>query len=232
MRLDITPDPGFFSAFPHLNYKAWYALAEFVDNSIQSYERDKDVLRQLHGDSFRLKIEIDTRDADQISIRDNAGGIVLEDFPRAFRVAAPPPNRTGLSEFGMGMKTAACWFSPFWTVRSTAIGDDKERTVTFDIPKIVAESVTDLDVAEHPSKANSHYTEVILSKPYHPPIGMTKAKIKRHLTSIYRKFLERDEVTIIFDGEELSHRYPPLLSAPYYKDPDSRINKALRAWNC
>ena len=36
--------------------------------------------------------------------------------------AAIPPDRSGLSEFGMGMKSAACWFAPRWSVRTKALG--------------------------------------------------------------------------------------------------------------
>jgi hypothetical protein len=34
--VNIRPGVNVLSVLPHLNYKAWYALAEFVDNAIQS----------------------------------------------------------------------------------------------------------------------------------------------------------------------------------------------------
>ncbi len=218
MRLDITPDPGFFGVFPNLNYKAWYAVAEFVDNSIQSYEDNKvDLLKT--SEAFQLVIRIATHDGATLTVTDNAGGIKLSDFDRAFRVAAVPPNRQGLSEFGMGMKTAACWFAPVWSVRTSALGDPCERTVTFDIPEIIKHGFRNLDVAERTYKADAHYTEVTLRNLYHPPIGQTKAKIKQHLACMYRKYIEKGEVVIKFDEEPLEYRVPPILVAPYYKEP-------------
>ena len=55
------------------------------------------------------------------------------EFPRAFRPAELPPDRSGLCEFGMGMKSAACWFARQWEVRTSALGEPVERTVSFDI---------------------------------------------------------------------------------------------------
>jgi hypothetical protein len=219
MQLDITPDPGFFAAFPHLNYKAWYAVAEFVDNSIQSFEENKAALREINAPDYKLKIRISTNDGRSLRITDNAAGIRLSEFPRAFRVAAIPANRQGLSEFGMGMKTAACWFSPLWEVRTSALGDPCERTVIFNIPGIIENSIRNLDVTERLQKSDAHYTEVTLKNLYHPPFGSTKAKIKQHLACMYRKFLEKGEVEIYFDEELLEYQLPHILNAPYFKDP-------------
>ena len=35
--LNIQPQAGVIGVFSRLNYKAWYAIAEFVDNSTQSF---------------------------------------------------------------------------------------------------------------------------------------------------------------------------------------------------
>src|SRR5687767_13017305 len=104
-------------------------MAEFVDNSLQSYLANKKPLTKVDGKKYKLKvdIEIDSAEAGRIVIRDNAAGISLSDFPRAFKPAQPPPDRSGLAEFGVGMKSAACWFAKRWTVRTKALGDKVER---------------------------------------------------------------------------------------------------------
>jgi hypothetical protein len=35
--IHIRPKVGMYGAFSRLPYKPWYAIAEFVDNSIQSF---------------------------------------------------------------------------------------------------------------------------------------------------------------------------------------------------
>ena len=137
--VNIQPDVGVLSVLPHLNYRPWYALAEFVDNSLESYLGHRAEVNNTDGNNARLRVEvaIDSSDGGSISVRDNAAGIYESEYQRAFRLAEPPPHLNGLSEFGMGMKSAACWFGKQFTVRSTALGEPVERTVAFDIEEIV-----------------------------------------------------------------------------------------------
>src|SRR5258708_16820181 len=88
-RVNIRPGVGILSVLRHLNYKPWFAMAEFVDNSLQSYSRNRDALRLLHGDGYRLRVEIELDRSDElrIKIRDNAAGIATAEYARAFRPA-------------------------------------------------------------------------------------------------------------------------------------------------
>ena len=45
--INIRPEVNMLSVLKHLNYKAWFAVAEFVDNSIQSHLANLDALRAL-----------------------------------------------------------------------------------------------------------------------------------------------------------------------------------------
>lgn len=47
--VNIRPGVSILSVLRHLNYKPWYAIAEFVDNSIQSYLDYRDELQALEG---------------------------------------------------------------------------------------------------------------------------------------------------------------------------------------
>src|ERR1700726_829256 len=141
--VSIRPGVSMLSVLRHLNYRAWFALAEFVDNSLQSYLQKRSELETLHGPGFKLhvSIDIDANKPARISIRDNAAGIAQSEFPRAFRPAAVPPDLTGLSEFGMGMKSAACWFASRWHVRTKALDESVARIVRFDVAKIVNDQI-------------------------------------------------------------------------------------------
>ena len=52
--VNIRPSVGYLSILQAINYRAWYAIAEFVDNSLQSYLHNKPMLRKLHGTNFKL----------------------------------------------------------------------------------------------------------------------------------------------------------------------------------
>jgi hypothetical protein len=215
-KVSIRPGVSILSILKHLQYDPWYALAEFVDNAIDSYLKNEKRLKGIEGDSFQLEVKIELNDTDhKIIIRDNAAGINQEDYLRAFRAAEIPPDNTGLSEFGMGMKSAACWFSDNWTVRTTALGEDIERTVSFDLNKIFYDKLEELDVSIKEQKQNSHYTVIELNSINKMPIKKTKGKIKEHLASIYRDFTRKEILRIYLDNELISYKDPAILVASF-----------------
>lgn len=232
-RVNIRPGVGILSVLRHLNYKPWFALAEFVDNSLQSYSEHRDALKALHGPDFRLRVEIELDRSDElrIKIRDNAAGIATSKYARAFRPAELPTDRAGLAEFGMGMKSAACWFAPKWTVRTTALGEPVERVINFDIASIVRDSIEELDVTSSPASAPSHFTEITLLDPYNKVLSRTSSKIKDHLTSIYRIFLREQTMELIFDGESLVYQPPKILVYPFQKDLQGPPRKWYREFS-
>lgn len=224
-KVGIRPKVSMLSVLSRLNYKAWFAVAEFVDNSVQSYFANRVQLQRLHGDNFVLKVFVRLDAANRlIEIVDNAAGILGRDFPRAFRPAEAPPDRNGLSEFGMGMKTAACWFTNTWSVRTKALGEPVERTVRFDIDDILEANLDDLNVQETPASRWSHYTVVRLEnlgKKF--PQTKTQKKLRDHLASIYRVYIRTGEIELYFgdDSSRLTYDEPESLVAPPYSAPNS-----------
>ncbi len=219
--VNIRPGVNVLSVLPHLNYKAWFALAEFVDNSIQSSIDNRKSLAGVSNGKYKLRIDIDFLPAEsRIIVRDNAAGIAASDYQRAFRPAEIPPNASGLSEFGMGMKSAASWFAPTWSVRSSALGENTERAVYFDIDKIVHDSIEELNVISSPVANDKHYTEIHLEKIRRFPKGRTIGKIKEHLASIYRIFIRSGQLEMYVDNELLVYDEPKILTAPHFENYD------------
>lgn len=221
--VNIRPGVNVLSVLPHLNYKAWFALAEFVDNSIQSSIDKSGNLKAVDGGHYKLRVDIEfDAPSNTIIIKDNAAGISSAEYQRAFRPAEIPPDASGLSEFGMGMKSAACWFAPSWSVRSSALGENVERTVIFNIDEIVHDSIEELNVLSTNVSEDKHYTEIRLEDIRRFPRGKTIHKIKEHLSSIYRVYIREGTLTLFVDGQELSYEDPPILKAPSYRDPEGR----------
>src|SRR5579859_744403 len=219
-KVNIRPEVSVLSVFPHLNYRPWFALAEFVDNSLQSYISCRDILEQAEGPSFKLRVKFDfsALDTGTISVRDNAAGIQAEDYQRAFKTAAAPADQSGLSEFGVGMKSAACWFAQYWSVRTKAIGEEVERLVEFNVDQIVRDSIEELESVELPAKAQLHGTEITLRRLHSIPQGRTVSKIKDHLASIYRCFIRDGLLELEFNGEPLTYSQPSILNTRFFKD--------------
>ena len=221
-QVDIRPGVSVLSVLRHMNYRPWYALSEFVDNSVQSFTKHREALQkvQMDGSCLRVDIDIDMASPPRISIRDNAAGIFESEYGRAFRPAAIPPDRTGLAEFGMGMKSAACWFAPCWVVRTSALWEPVARIVRFDIENIVNENIEKLTIQEVEEASEAHYTEIILEDVFHVPVGRTVAKLKDHLTDIYRAFIRDKDFELRFNGDLLQYHAPRTLNAAYFCDKE------------
>lgn len=219
--IEIRPEVTMLSVLRHLNYKAWFAMAEFIDNALQSSIANGDRLNVLHDGKFQLQVnvKIDTSGPGQIVISDNAAGISEVDFPRAFRAAQVPEDRSGLSEFGMGMKSAACWFAEKWSVRTKAIGETLERTIYFDVRNIVENKIESLNTESREVDPSTHYTVVTLRGLHHMPQGRTVSKIREHLASIYRVFLRDGRMAIQLNGLALTYQMPKILTSVIYASP-------------
>lgn len=220
-KIEIRPEVTMLGVLRHLNYKPWFAIAEFVDNSLQSYLSRKEALHQAEGPDFRLKVTIDLSSVagGEIVVTDNAAGIAAADFPRAFRAAQVPADRSGLSEFGMGMKSAACWFCENWSVRTKALGEPVERSIAFDVQKIVDNRIESLTPESRTESAETHYTVVKLRALHHPPASRTVTKIREHLASIYRVFIANGTLELKFNGDVLAYEPPNVLTSVPYSAP-------------
>jgi hypothetical protein len=221
--INIRPGVGVLALFPSMNYKAWYALAELVDNSLDSYLRHRDRLHETVNDyQLRVVIEVQSQDGGQIRVWDNAAGIEGANFERAFVTAEPPADSAGLSQFGIGMKSASCWFARQWQVRSTALDETVERTVIFDVPRIVTERRETVATTLVDAPPDRHFTEIRLWDLHKSLHSETVGKMRRHLASMYRHFLRTGELVLEFNGEPLHFSEPKVLVVPYHKESQGR----------
>ena len=128
------------------------------------------------------------------------------------------------------MKTAACWFTPTWNVRTKALGESVERTIRFDLASIVGNKLEHLPVDELPAKTHEHYTVVRLENCGRKfPVKRTQKKLRDHLASIYRVYLRSGVVELYFDEDKTPLQYPEpeVLEAPLH----SSINSAPLRWH-
>ena len=192
-----------------------------------SYLNNSSKLKKLHGAEYKCRISIDiNHDEDYIEIVDNAGGIYYNDFVRAFEPANIPLNTKGLHEFGMGMKIASIWLADKYTVTSTALGEKIQRHVLFDLEEVIKKKKEELNVKRELVDSNEHYTKIRLTQlSNNAPKrrGSSVQKVKSHITSIYRNFISKNEIELIFNGEKLTYTYPKILTSPFYNNPKGDV---------
>lgn len=201
--LNIQPQAGVIGVFSRLNYKPWYAIAEFVDNSTQSFYSHQDYLAEHGINSLHVYVKYDDNN-DILTIIDDAFGMEIDDFTRAVKIDSPPTNKNGRNEFGMGLKTAASWFGNIWSVRSTQLNSENEYYTEINIPELRSKNINSVSIRESKVEPTSHGTTIIIRE-ITKKIGSsrTKNKIKELLKSMYRRDLNNGLVHITYDGEPL-----------------------------
>jgi len=226
-KINIRPTTGVYATYKNLRYEPWSAIAEFVDNSTQSYFDNAEELKKL--DNFkRLSISViyerKPDGKDELIIRDNAYGMEFADFERAIKIDKPPKNTNGRNEFGMGLKTAACWFGTHWTVQSTQLGSEYRYVANVDVKHLSETSEEEVDYEIFEAEPKQHGTTItikILNKKISG--ARTIGKVKALLASIYREDLRSGEISINYNGDELVFE-----DAEIYKDAQS--DGSLKEW--
>ena len=220
--VDISPSVSILGVLSHLNYEPWYALSEYVDNAIQSSLANKETLDKADESHFlSVNIDIDTDGEGRIVVEDNAAGIARDDFSRAFKAADVPPDRTGLSEFGMGMKSASIWFARRWSVETSSLGDSQMHTISFDMEEVLKGNSSELRVNSETADIDAHFTRITLSHLNQFPRGRTLGKIRDHMRDIYRVFLRSGQLRLTVAGERMAFREATVLSAADARYPNS-----------
>ncbi len=222
--VSIKIQTGVYGQFRNLNNKVWFALAEYVDNAVQSFENNKIILQKTHNGKYQFEVRINIDwESSIIKIYDNAAGIDSKNFQRAFEPANIPIDNSGLHEFGMGMKTASIWLANLWSVRTAALNEAEERYVEFDLLKVLKEEKEVLRVQNTEKEKLLHFTEITLSHlSQNAPSVMQMDKIKRHLASIYRKFIRKGDLNLYINDVKLTYEEPEILNAPFYADPKGK----------
>lgn len=220
------------ASYKRLSYKAWYALAEFVDNSTQAYFNNKELLDNQYkkeNTSLTVRISYD-RERDTLRISDNSIGMDYEELSRALTLGIIPNNTDGRSRYGLGMKTAACWFGNNWIIKTSKLKHNKCYTISINVDK-VARGETRLPEKSDDEDPEAHYTEIIVTDLHFKLQTKTISKIKEFLRSMYRFDFEDYGLQLYWQNELLTwndlknNLYITEDGRPYFREFKFEINK-------
>lgn len=199
---NIQPDASILGVFSRLNYKTWYAIAEFVDNSTQSFYSNESELARKDITSITVRITYDI-ESHELTIEDDAFGMNKKDFLRAVKLDAKPEFQGGRNEFGMGLKTAASWFGDIWSVESTELGSSKKFFTEVNIQTLKKEKINTVPIITSKTEENLHGTKIIIHNITKKVNKTSLEKTKNLIRSMYRRDINSGKVKIIFNEEEL-----------------------------
>jgi len=234
--MDFIIGPEVITSYKRISYSPWHAFAEFVDNSTQSFFDNKKVLLKMYKKEKKLlKVSI-TYNSEAIVIEDNAMGMDEEDLKSALYVGKLPKNREGRSQYGMGMKTSACWLGDNWVIETKKLDNDTAYSVKIDVNNI-ASGKKDCEFTNIKKSREEHYTKITIEKLNRQFSSRTIGKIKEFLASMYRVDIRSDDLVILWNGEEIKgydftdRIAKDHLGRPYKKDFSFEVKgKKVNGW--
>lgn len=211
--LNIQPAASILNVFSRLSYKPWYAIAEFVDNSTQSYISHAEILDRVPGfDKLVVSVKYSPI-TNTLTITDNAFGMEIERFRDAILLDSRNDTQSGRNEFGMGLKTAASWFGNVWRVTSTQYGSSNRYSATVDIPKLKEYSMNSVRIYRDYVAVDTHGTEIVIEQVTKKITGSrTIGKIRDLLSSMYRRDINSRNIEIWFNDEPIVFEEYPILT--------------------
>ncbi|WP_288239833.1 ATP-binding protein, partial [uncultured Prochlorococcus sp.] len=223
VEINISPEMGIYKVFKYLNYTTWFALAEFIDNSLQSFITKKKKT-QFNRDKCIINIQYFQKE-NKLIISDNAFGITESEHQRAFTAGIPPQDSSGLSEFGIGMKSAAIWYSPRWSVTTQPYDSNLEYKYEFNLTNIVKGDGKILpEIKEISTKKG--FTRIELNNLHHKLNEKNLKVIMLNLASIYRIFMRKEILELTINNEKVRYQEIEILN-DYPENINTNIEKKL-----
>ncbi len=222
-------------SYKRLGYTPWHALAELVDNSTESFFRNRELLEPLLKDqSEKLEVRIVyDRENSLLRISDNAMGMDAAELDNALKIGKPTSIVSGRSQFGLGLKTAACWLGEEWAITTKKFGTDYEIATVFNVED-VAKGNVDLPERRTPKPAGLHYTVIEVRRLHSKLKGRRLSKVKDFLKSMYRVDIRTGLLDLWWEGKllEWDAKESFLANAagePYKRDFSFEVN-GKRVW--
>ena len=222
LSINIRPDSGVYATFRRIAYRPWSAIAEFIDNSTQNYFEYKQDIGKANRARPALEIDVvhDTG-AKTLAIIDNANGMNWSELERAIQLNRPPVDTSGRSEFGMGLKMAACWFGGRWRIVTKRLGDDIEYEALVDVRRLEVDKPDAIVVTPRMGLDRSeHYTRIEIEDLHRTFRGGALSSIQENVASMYRRDIDSGDITIRWNGEPFE----------WEKDPVCQWRRDIRPW--
>jgi hypothetical protein len=130
------------------------------------------------------------------------------------------------------MKSSACWYAKYFTVRTRALGEPFSRTVTFDIPKIISDELYELDIEKDDvTNPKAHGTRILMRNLNQPiPMAGAASRVRSYLRSMYRDFLRTGELILMINGEVQEVTTTNWLKQPYWPTDRGPTDDKIVEW--
>jgi len=195
--IDITPKMSSMAGLGAQNITLSEALSEFIDNSLQAKVPNKNLV---------IDIKISKK---KISIFDNARGMNLDTFTKAFQVGdySGESETVGKSKtrglYGVGLKAAAITNAGKWSVLSKELGSDKLYIGSLTKDAVMKNKINPRKFnikAQSPLPKNKSNTTIVLEDLLVEINDKVIERVRKDISESFSYDLRRDDVKIKING--------------------------------
>lgn len=186
--IDVSPDMNMYTLLINQAYDPSFALCEFIDNAIHAHmQYEKLGTLEVNIDFFSNEYH-DASVRNKIVITDNGPGIDKKTLETALKPASRPKVK-GLSEFGIGMKAAAVWFTGEWELKTKPIGENKEYVCGFNLSDLLNNGSSTLTVFDYEANPELSGSTITLHNIRRDISEERYMEIINNIACIYQKFI-------------------------------------------
>jgi hypothetical protein len=230
---DVTVGSGILGIFQSQSYKLERVIAEFIDNSLQSYlDHEKELKDLMNVQSCEVNI---IWNDSYISVTDNAYGMNDEEFGRALKLKSYNPKggeKDRLSVYGMGLKYAAAYLGNMYSIESSQYNEGCTRHAEIDVPKFVNENPTTVSAKIFDCMKDLHGTEVKITGLRIQKTPGKETDLKEKLATIYYHFMRSGKLKLTLNQIPIHYEMPQFRKkengGSYFAD----INSDFQAGDC
>lgn len=207
---DVSVGSGIIGIFNRMPQKLERVFAEFIDNSTQSFNDNKEELMKITKSTV-CKIFITWND-DEITIRDNSFGMSHDDFKHALKLNNPRNNysENSRSQYGMGLKTASTYLGRWYSIETTMYGSKEKYYSVIDVDYFEKNNPKEIDNKITDALETDHYTIITIKKLYKKLTNAIDASLRKKLALIYSKDISQGDLEIYLNGRMIQEIDPEL----------------------
>ncbi|GEM_PF-3692356 len=206
-KVSITPDTSILKRLSATNMRVERALAELIDNSLDSFSMNKSKLNRLGVQRPTVKIYF----GDKVTIADNCFGMDEKVLIDSFCLGKSNKGKITLDligRYGIGMKAAAMILGNCIAVTTRRPGAPDCIEMALDA-ETFGKDGWNVDAPKTVKTHFEHGTLVEISKLRRQYNQTTKDKVKNSCSRVFRQYIRDNELSLFIDDEPI---------APYNED--------------
>lgn len=208
---DVTVGSGIISIFQRQNFRLDRVFSEFIDNSLQSFLDNEELLKNLE-DGKKCNVSI-IWDSEKITISDNSYGMNDEEFSRALKLKATNPNamkNNQLSIYGMGLKYASAYLGNHYTISSTAYKSSIRYYAAIDVVDFEKNNPKTVEAVLSDDSPENHETVITITDLRIKRTVDKEKDLMQKLGLIYNHYIHSGKLSISVNRIPIKYQKPEL----------------------